>query len=124
GMDRLYGQGTIARVSTRLEEKKNNNILYIDVDEKEWGPGYLDFKLSFEDNFNSFSHYQFGVSHRLTNLSPYGAELATDMEFGTEKRLSSDLYWPIGNTGLFWNAVGYLERIISDYAVEAESYGT
>lgn len=124
GMDRLYGQGTVARVSSEFEETTDENILYIDVEEKEWGPGYLDFKLSFEDNFNSFSRYQFGVSHRLTNISPYGAELATDFEFGTEKNFSTDLYWPIGNSGFFWNTIGYYERLVADYAVDAESYGT
>lgn len=124
GIDRLYGQGTIARVSSEFEETTDENILYIDVEEKEWGPGYLDFKLSFEDNFNSFSRYQFGVYHRLTNMSPYGAELATEFEFGTEKNFSTDLYWPIGHSGFFWNAIGYYERLVADYAVEAQSYGT
>lgn len=108
GIYRLYGQGTIARITTSLETTSTGNQLDIEVDEKEWGPGYLDFKFSFEDDFSTFSRYQLGTSFRLTNLSPYGAEWYSTAEIGTEKFVSTELYWPIGNTGFFWDAAaGY-----------------
>lgn len=123
GIDRLYGQGTISRVFTKIEALDDGYTLFITVDEKEWGPGYVDLKLEVEDDFHTFSHYQFGLAHRLTNLSRYGAELYTTFEVGTEKRFKSDLYWPIGSSGVFLNAVAEYDYTVFDYQVVEESYG-
>ncbi len=123
GMDRLYGQGTIARVITARAQENDEELLRVRVDEKEWGPGYMDFKLSFEDDLHSFSHYQVGFSYRLTNLSRYGAEWYSTVEFGTEKRLHTELYWPLGLTPFYLDAAIDIERDIFDYTVEGDSLG-
>lgn len=112
GVERLYGQGTIARVNTSVRREVDQSTLGIYVGEKEWGPGYLDFKLSVEDDFSSFSRYQIGGSYRLTNLSPYGAEWFTAAEFGTDKLLYSEYYWPLRNTGLYLFTAGSVERLV------------
>lgn len=135
-VDRLYGQGTIARINVVLRElpvDASNAAsapslpqpveLDLDVDEKEWGPGYLDFKLTFEDNFESFSRYQIGASYRLTNLSPYGAEWFSTFEFGTEKYLSTELYWPIKTSGFFLTGSAQLERVVDEYLRNVELSG-
>jgi len=123
GMDRLYGQGTISRIYTSVETEDDENTLDITVDEKEWGPGYLDLKMSFEDDFDSFSRYQVGAAYRRTNLSPYGAEWVTTGEFGTEKKISTELYWPIKNSGFFWDIELGHQRDVLEYLVEQRSVG-
>lgn len=123
GMQKLYGQGTIARVRTSLSRENDINTLNTLVDEKEWGPGYLDFKLSFEDNLRSQSRYQLGASYRRTNLSPYGAEWYTTAEFGTEKKFNTELYWPIATTDLFWEGGLRYNRNVFSYTEEGESLG-
>lgn len=123
GTHRLYGQGTIARITTSVEEINNQNQLNIHVEEKEWGPGYVDFKLAFEDDFSSLSRYQFGISYRLTNLSAYGAEWYTTTEFGTDKKFFSEYYSPIKNTGLFWNTSASFERLAFEYKTDDTSFG-
>lgn len=112
GVERLYGQGTIARVNTAVRREQDQSTLGIYVGEKEWGPGYLDFKLSVEDDFSSFSRYQIGGSYRLTNLSPYGAEWWTTAEFGTDKLLYSEFYWPLKNSGVYLFTAGAAERLV------------
>lgn len=104
GVNRLYGQGSIARVSTSLRETELGNALLVDVNEKEWGPGYLNFKMELEDDFSTFSRYQLGASYRYTNLSPYNAEWFSSVQIGTEKFIDSNLYWPLGNTDYFLSA--------------------
>lgn len=121
--ERLYGQGTIARINSTLDRKITGNTLNLQVDEKEWGPGYLDFKLSLEDDFRSFSRYQFGASYRYTNLSPYGAEWYSTAEIGTEKRVTSELYWPIKTSGFFGFTQGRYERNTVDYRLDDVDYG-
>ncbi|MDO3387917.1 patatin-like phospholipase family protein [Gilvimarinus sp. SDUM040013] len=123
GMQRLYGQGTIARVRTSLSRGDEANTLNALVEEKEWGPGYMDFKLSFEDNLKSQSQYQLGASYRRTNLSPYGAEWYSTFEFGTEKKFTSELYWPIKTSGFFWQGSAQYERDVFSYQEQGESLG-
>mgnify|MGYP000686989038 CR=1 FL=1 len=123
GVDRLYGQGTIARVNTTIIETPEATTLDILVGEKEWGPGYLDFKLAVEDDFSSFSRYQIGGSYRLTNLSPYGAEWFSAAEFGTNKLLLSELYWPIKTSGFYLSTGGIFERNIQQNTLEGVSVG-
>ena len=124
GTDRLYGQGTIARINTSFETIDGEDILDIDVEEKEWGPTYLDFKLTFEDDFDTFSRYQLGLSSRVTNLSAYGAEWYTTVEFGTEKYFRSELYWPIKNSGFFWQASGTYDRQVAEVKQDEIPLGT
>lgn len=123
GIERLYGQGTIARARSSIDRQDNRNRLYSVVDEKEWGPGYLDFKLSFEDNLKSFSRYQLGGSYRRTNLSAYGAEWYTSVIFGTEKSFATELYWPLKTSGLYASGNIFAERDVFSYTVEGESFG-
>ena len=124
GINRLYGQGTIARITTSWDQVNSENTLNVGVDEKEWGPGYLDFKFNFEDDFNSFSEYQLGAAYRLTNLSQYGAEWVSTFEIGTEKIFSSELYWPIRKTGFFWDVFGEYRRTIVEYKSEGKALGS
>ncbi len=123
GSERLYGQGTIARINTTVRDTDGEDVLDVYVGEKDWGPGYVDFKMSFEDDFHSFSRYQLGASYRLTNLSPYGAEWYSTAEFGTDKVFSSELYWPMGNSDFFWDTAINLERRVSSYREDGKSLG-
>lgn len=115
GIERLYGQGTITRVTTFVEENNEQSTMKILIEEKEWGPGYLDFLFSFEDNFRSFSLFEIGAAMRLTNLSPYGAEWTNSVQFGSEKVLKTDLYWPIYTSSFFLLADSEYNREISNY---------
>ncbi|WP_236986867.1 patatin-like phospholipase family protein [Marinagarivorans cellulosilyticus] len=124
GINRLYGQGTIARITTSWDDLEGDSALNIRVDEKEWGPGYLDFKFNFEDDFSSFSEYQLGASYRLTNLSQYGAEWVSSFEVGTEKVINTELYWPIKKTGFFWDVFGEYERTVFEYKDAGRALGT
>ncbi|WP_460237079.1 patatin-like phospholipase family protein [Aurantivibrio plasticivorans] len=124
GVDQLIGQGTIARVSTSLASEVDGEVLKIDVDEKEWGPGYFDLKFTFEDDFSTFSRYQFGGSYRLTNISENGAEWFSAVELGTEKYFLTEIYWPLGNSDFFANAIANYENQVSAYTdEEGESLG-
>lgn len=122
-VDRMYGQGSIARVTTSINRQIDGTSLHIKVEEKEWGPGYLDFKLSFEDNFRSFSLFEVGASYLYSNLSPYGAEWFTAVEFGTEKRLHSELYWPLKSSGFFLAPSATIEREVDAVTEDGKSLG-
>jgi NTE family protein len=122
-ISRLYGQGSFARIYTSVETTNVGNILQVEVAEKEWGPGYLNFKLGFEDDFSSFSRYQIGASHRRSNLSPWNAEWYSWAYIGTDKAVHSDIYWPLRNTGYFWNLAGDYVKRDFPYLLDGASIG-
>ncbi len=124
GVDRLYGQGTLARITTSWTQDRGENVLRIDVEEKEWGPGYLDFKLTFEDDFDTFSEYRIGTAYRLTNLSGYGAEWYSSAEFGTTKTLASELYWPLYTSGFFASVQLDFTREVNELLYSGIANGT
>lgn len=123
GIEKLYGQGTVARVNSVRKKSGNKEVALIAVEEKEWGPGYLDFEFSFEDNFRTFSLFEIGASWRLTNLSPYGAEWINSVEFGTEKSIMSEIYWPLSTSGFFLQASADYSREVSAYIEAGKTLG-
>ncbi|MCH2160064.1 MAG: patatin-like phospholipase family protein [Oleiphilaceae bacterium] len=123
GIERLLGQGTIALITSSIEIVNDEEQLILTVNEKEWGPGYLDFQFNFEDNFRSFSLFEIGTAWRYTNLNPYGAEWTNAVEFGTEKRLTSDIYWPLNTSGYFIQARTEIAREISTYSDNNQNLG-
>ncbi len=122
-MNALYGQGTIVRIQTTWDLVDDDNILNVIVEEKEWGPGYLNFRLALQDDFKSFSRYQLGFSYSRTNISPLGGEWYSELEVGTQKRVYSEIYWPIVSPN--WFSVGTIEyqRDVADYKNEGQSLG-
>lgn len=122
-VNRLYGLGTIARIRTFWDIHDGKRVLNIHVEEKEWGPGYINFKLSVEDDFRSFSRFQLGMSYLRSNITDKGGEWYSEIEVGTKKRLYSEIYLPISNSG--WFGVSDLEyvRDIVNLNAGEDSYG-
>ncbi|SEA03414.1 patatin-like phospholipase family protein [Alkalimonas amylolytica] len=102
GIRRLYGLDQFERVSQQLTILDDDTTeLQVQVQEKSWGPGYLNFRLRFEDDFQNKHHYQLAASYLYTNLSPLGAEWYSELGIGSDKLISTELYWPLGGPATF-----------------------
>ncbi|MEN3159886.1 patatin-like phospholipase family protein [Alkalimonas sp. NCh-2] len=102
GIRRLYGLDVFERVSQQLTILDDDSTeLQVQVQEKSWGPGYLNFRLRFEDDFQNKHHYQLAASYLYTNLSPLGAEWYSEVGIGSDKLISSELYWPVFSPATF-----------------------
>ncbi|OEF24616.1 patatin-like phospholipase family protein [Vibrio rumoiensis] len=92
----LYALDRFERVSYEYQNNDDGTAnLTVDVDEKEWGPNYLDFRFFMEDNFRNSSKYSIGFTSNFTDLSDNGAELRTNFEIGSDKLLGVELYIPM-----------------------------
>ncbi|MDP2714517.1 patatin-like phospholipase family protein [Rheinheimera sp.] len=110
GLRQLYGLDTFERVSQQLSvEEDGSTLLSVKAEEKSWGPAYLNFRLMFEDDFRNNHQYQLAAAYTRTNLSPWGAEWHSELALGSNKYLSTELYWPLANSGLYSSA-GYRHR--------------
>ncbi|MDR9828427.1 patatin-like phospholipase family protein [Vibrio sp. FNV 38] len=94
-VDRLYVLDRFERVTYQYEEKKDENVLKVDVQEKRWGPNYLNFRFFLEDDFDTSSQYALGASINFTDINRHGAELTTNVEMGTDKLLEANFYTPL-----------------------------
>ncbi|GAA0351052.1 patatin-like phospholipase family protein [Bowmanella denitrificans] len=102
GIRSMYGLDTLERVSYQLyHTDENETTMVLKAEEKSWGPGYLNFRFWLEDDFRSNRHVQLGASYTLTNLSKLGAEWHSELALGTDKLLSSELYWPLFSSQTF-----------------------
>ncbi|MDP4536112.1 patatin-like phospholipase family protein [Alkalimonas collagenimarina] len=102
GVRRLYGLDVFERVSQQLTVLEDDSTeLQVQVQEKSWGPGYLNFRLRFEEDFQNMHHYQLAASYLYTNLSPLGAEWYSELAIGSDKLFSSELYWPLLSPATF-----------------------
>nr|WP_225874278.1 patatin-like phospholipase family protein [Vibrio algicola] len=109
----LYALDRFERISYQYTETEDGKAdLTIDVNEKEWGPNYLDFRFSLEDNFKNSSKYSIGLTSNFTDLTDDGAELRTNFEIGTDKLIVFELYVPMSyNQNFFTSFSGsYLDE--------------
>jgi len=106
GLRQVYGVDTLERASLQIEKNQQgeDTLLKVRAVEKSWGPGYLNFRFSMEDDFRNNRYYQLAGSYTYTNISDLGAELHNELALGTDKLLSSELYWPVFTPATFVSA--------------------
>ncbi|MGI9236550.1 MAG: patatin-like phospholipase family protein [Woeseiaceae bacterium] len=93
--DRLYGLQLYEHVGYRLVEEDGQTGVEYYATTKSWGPNFLQFGVSLEDDFEGSTG--FNVSARLTRagLNRLGAEWRTDLTLGTDPELFSEFYQPL-----------------------------
>lgn len=90
----LYALDRFELVTYRYDEIDGQDALIVDVDEKSWGPNYVNFRFFLEDDFSTDSQYSIGVSTNFTDLNSHGAELRTNFEIGTDKLIEAEFFSP------------------------------
>lgn len=96
-IDRIHGLGYFERVDYRLHRTGPAQAdLELVAEPRSWGPDYLRFGLSIEDDFDTRSTYRATVSYLRTEVNPAGAEFQADMEVGSDPRLFSEFWQPLG----------------------------
>ncbi|EEY39382.1 patatin-like phospholipase family protein [Vibrio mimicus] len=93
-VENLYALDRFELVRYQYEQQEDTNQLVLDVREKSWGPNYVNFRFFLEDDFTTDSQYALGVSTNFTDINSHGAELALNMEMGTDKLIEAELYSP------------------------------
>ncbi len=104
----LYGTGDFDRIEYRLVNAKGQAGLKFDVDENSLGPNYLRFGLNLSTDLQGESQFNVLAGYQATWLNRWGLEWTTELELGSIRRLSSELYQPLG-AGSKWFASLYGE---------------
>ncbi|MDP9084752.1 MAG: patatin-like phospholipase family protein [Pseudomonadota bacterium] len=95
----LYGLGNFETLDYSLVDHGRGEDeeagLEVRARRKSWGPNYLRFGLNLEDDFQGNSRYNAAARFILTEINDLGAELLTDVQIGSNPKLSTEFYQPL-----------------------------
>jgi len=95
----LYGLGYFETldytVVTQGEGAQEQSGLEIHARRKSWGPNYLRFGLNLQDDFQGNTQYNAAARFLMTEIDALGAELLTDVQIGSDPKITSEFYQPL-----------------------------
>jgi len=93
--DLLFGLGLFEKVGYRLVEDGGQTGVEFAARSKSWGPNFLRFGISLEDDFEGSTGFNLTMRWRRAELNSLGAELLTDLQLGTDPLISTEFYQPL-----------------------------
>ena len=100
--DRLYGLRYFEQVTYRLIEEEEGTGVEYRARTKSWGPSFLQFGVSLEDDFEGSTGFNLSARMTRAGVNRLGAEWRSDLQLGTDPRLFSEFYQPLSfNSRLF-----------------------
>jgi NTE family protein len=93
---RIYGWQLFQNVRYDLVEDGDETGLVLHVDERPWGPNYLQAGLAISNSFDGDSVFNLGLAYTRTGMNAYGGELRIGGQTGQDPFLVGDFYQPLG----------------------------
>lgn len=93
--NRLYGLQLYEHVGYRLVEEGSGTGVEYSATAKSWGPNFLQFGMSLEDDFEGSTSFNLEARMTRAGLNRLGAEWRTDLRLGTDPELFSEFYQPL-----------------------------
>jgi NTE family protein len=94
----LYGRGDLEMLDYRLVQDPLGSIgLDFTARRNSWGPNYLRFGISLQDDFKGQTSFNAAGRLDFTDLNSLGAESVWDLQVGTAPLLATELYLPLSN---------------------------
>lgn len=114
-LGKIYGLELFQNVRYGVSEDGDETVLDIRVDERSWGPAYLQFGAAYNSNGEGENLFNFGVSYLKTGINPSGGEWRSGLQIGSERALFTEFHQPLGSSFKYFvnPLIGYEERIIN-----------
>jgi NTE family protein len=104
-IDRLYGRGDLELLDYRLvQDSSGQSGLDFKAQRNSWGPNYLRFGVSMQDDFRGNTIFNAASRLDFTELNSLGAESRWNLQVGTAPLLGTELYLPLSNITRFFVA--------------------
>ncbi len=96
--DSLYGRGDLELLDYHLvQDGAGQTGLGFTALRNSWGPNYLRFGVSLQDDFQGNTIFNAAGRLDITELNSLGAELRLDGQIGTDPLFGAELYLPLSN---------------------------
>jgi NTE family protein len=103
---RVHGLELFQHVGYALVEEAAGTALEITVDERAWGPDYLQFGLQYSAAGSDESLFGLSLSYLRTAMNSLGAEWRSTIALGDEPELSTVWHQPLGRNALTFVTAG------------------
>lgn len=129
----LFGRGNFESVDYRVRGRAGDT-LEVAARRNSWGPNYVRFGLSLQDDFNGNSNYNAAARFVLADIGPLAAEWVWDAQVGVEPRIATEAHIPFGDEARwFWMPQARFElsnvplvrsgERIAEYRLRTSEYG-
>ena len=92
---RLHGLAMFEKVGYRLVEEDGETGVVFDARAKSWGPGFLRFGVSLEDDFEGSTRFDARVRMTLPAVNSLGGEWRADLRLGSDLQVFNEFYQPL-----------------------------
>ena len=92
---RLHGLAMFEKVDYRLVTEDDVAGVEFDARARSWGPGFLRFGISLEDDFEGATNFDARVRMTRPAVNRLGGEWRADLRLGTEPQLFNEFYQPL-----------------------------
>src|SRR5581483_8798186 len=86
----------------RVIQEDDHYGLSLDARRNSWGPNYVRFGLSLQDDFQGNSTYDAAARFVLSEITQPGGEWVWDLQVGQTSLISTEVYLPISDTSSFF----------------------
>ena len=103
-ISKVYGLELFERVTYSLVTEDMQTGIEIAVNERRWGPNYLQFGLNYNASNDDQTRVALSVSYLRTAMNSRGGELRTTVSAGDEPTFVLDFYQPLARDAAFFVA--------------------
>ena len=101
---RLYGLQLYEQVDYHIVEEDEKTGVEFIARPKEWGPNFLQFGLSLQDNLDGATSFNVAARMTRSGINSLGAEWRTDLQLGSDPLLITEFYQPLSFDSRFFLA--------------------
>jgi NTE family protein len=91
----LHALDVFEKVNYRLVEEDGKTGVVFDARAKTWGPSFLNFGFTLEDDFEGATNFDLRARMTRPAVNRYGGEWRVDLRLGTEPQLLTEFYQPL-----------------------------
>ena len=106
-VDRLFSIDKFQRVDAFTTQEKGEKVLQVVVEDKSWGPNFLQFGLVWEDDLDNNSDLNFDIAYTMTDLTKNGGEWRSELQMGTQRSFKTEFYLPLDSKRDFYSSSRY-----------------
>ena len=112
-LGQVYGLELFENVRYDVSADGDETVLDIQVNERSWGPSYLQFGVEYNSNGEGENLFNSGITYLKTGINPSGGEWRSGLQFGTEWALFTEFHQPLGPKLMYFvnPKIGYEQRI-------------
>jgi NTE family protein len=115
---RIYGLELFENIRYEIVEEEGCKGVVLHVQERRWGPNYLQFGLSSSNNFQGDSTLNFGLAYTRTAINSLAGEWRTAIQLGRDPSGVTELYQPLdADSRYFINPALYYRTVTSNQFV-------